>query len=259
MKILLTGSEGKISTNVIRPALKGHEIIPFDLVLGDDMLDVDCVKKKGVGVDLIIHTAGIAGPTKASDAKLYEKINLQGGKNIIDLGIKTIFLSSMSRYGVDSWMRHRYEKGAIVGDDVAVPKYLPIDIHHPSILEYDNLAEYKGKYYGESKAKIEEYAKTKGIHFISLRMSGFLPNLNKKTKRWEKLRRSAKEGEAICRKMHVYSIAGATTPEIIQKHILWAIKHKDCAARNTCVPGKDLEDICRVYFPTLKPSNQIFV
>ena len=42
------------------------------------------------------------------------------------------------------WMRHRNECGSIIGEDVAVPKYLPIDESHPSINSYKGLYEWGG-------------------------------------------------------------------------------------------------------------------
>ena len=259
VRILLTGSEGRLCSKIVKPALSKHTIIPFDLVLGNDMLDKNSLYCKMKDCDVVVHTAGISGP-QCKDVSLYEKVSVQGGKNVIDiaqeLGCLVVFFSSMAYYGTDAWMRDREEKGPVAGDGVAIPKYLPIDINHPSIEAQEKLSEYGGVYYGLSKAKIEGYAKDR---FVSLRLSGCCEVTKKRERRWEKIRLGAKKGKAPFRKMWLYSLAGTCTPKCLARAVKWGVDQKESAVKNVGVFGTGLKDVCSAYFPTLEPADQIFV
>ena len=187
-RLLVTGSSGKLSTEVILPLLKelSWDVVQFDLQLGHNILEKDSIYRvlKDNKVSAIIHAAAIAGPTKTLDYRNFEKVNTQGSVNLIQCAQefnidKFIFFSSFAYYGTDAWMRNRNEIGPIVGKDVAIPKYFPMDEKHPSILEYhfDELSEYNGKYYGLSKAKVEKYVcdHMSDIHFqfLSMRLAGY--------------------------------------------------------------------------------------
>ena len=61
MKILVTGSEGflgKILTKKL--LLEGHEIVPYDISLGKDILDFKQLYKDMSNCDVCIHLAAIA-------------------------------------------------------------------------------------------------------------------------------------------------------------------------------------------------------
>lgn len=261
VKILLTGSEGKICSTLIKPMLKEHEIIPFDLVLGDNMLDLDSVRRKA-DVDIIVHTAGVAGPTRDVPLCAYKDVNITGGVNVAkaarEFGCKVVFFSSMARYGVDAWMRHRKECGAVVGEDVAVPKYFPIDEDHPSILDYDvgMLHESKGKHYGISKAVVELCLE--GIDHVALRLAGFKEWDRRRRDRLKKVRKAAKKGDTSLRKMWLYSVAGCATKAALVKALTGAIEGRLRGAVNVCEPSTGMRHVCETYFPTVEPADQIF-
>jgi hypothetical protein len=271
-RILLTGSEGKICSLVIKPILgKSATIIPFDLVLGDDILDEKSIKKKIAGVDVVIHTAAVPGP-KLENESAYKKINYKGTVNLIKCAkaanVKQfIFFSSFSRYGTDSWMRNRNERGAVEGMDVASPIYLPIDEDHPSILDhpnYDNLYKWAGLYYGKSKALIEKYAEETvddSFQFISLRLSGFKQQYSRKSLGvCEKIFNDVGNHNINARKMSIYGMSGITTPSIlistIQACIAFPPKERFMAF-NTVESNEGLDDIIGAYFPNLV-SGSIF-
>jgi len=275
-KIFISGSEGKIATSLLVPLIKSlgeYEIIRFDKVLGDDLLDKDSIMRKLMdkNVDTVIHTAAIAGPTKTERKELYEKVNTEGSINLIKIASKNkvkkfVFFSSFSYYGVDAWMRYREETGPITGRDVVVPKYLPIDEDHPSILEYDlsKLTNYNGKYYGMSKANVERFARDNAsdlnCSFISMRLAGFSKKRLKYLQRKEDVLKKSKMGISDMRKQVIYGLAGITTKSILAAALEAILKsdHEKYDAYNVCEPNKGLRDVTKLYFPDLKPADTIF-
>ncbi|KKM73252.1 hypothetical protein LCGC14_1412400 [marine sediment metagenome] len=275
MRILVTGSEGRLCKSILIPYLKRftkYEIIPFDLILGHNMLDYDSVMQKLDGVDVVIHAAGVAGPMRAKRKTDFAKINTNGTKNMLECSAKAsvgkfIFFSSMSYYGTDAWMRYRRETGAIKGEDVAVPLYLPIDEDHPSILtrDCDKLTEYNGKYYGMSKAKVYEMAKSGDFpfDFISLRFAGFTSTPFRKIKsQLELMKKEAAKGIVRMRKHAVYRLSGITTNRIMKAAIRAVLEGKTeekVSAFNTC-EVLSLGNAASAYFPGVpqKKNGYIF-
>jgi len=268
-KILLTGSEGRIAERIIKPALeRKYEIVGFDLVLGDDILDEESIARKIDGIDYVIHTAAVPGPMGSSDRDVYRMVNYEGSKNLIKAASKYqvkkfIFFSSFARYGVDSWMRHRYEEGPITGNDVAVPKYLPIDENHPSILEYSDLVEWGGKWYGESKARVEEYGAEFAddrFAFISLRLTG----VRNKSAKWVRTRKilldESSHGIALRRKQFIYGSAGFTSEKLLVNTLYAVLESeiKGYEAFNVSDATNGNEDIVRAYFPENSVTDRIF-
>lgn len=269
LNVLLTGSSGNISKNTIIPSLKEFNIIEFDLAIGDNILDKKSIQKKMVDIDVVIHTAGIPGPTKANSFDDYLNVNFNGTKNLIDIALekrvpKFIFFSSFARYGVDSWMRYRNECGPIIGNDIAVPKYLPIDELHPSINAYKELFEWGGKWYGKSKALAEKYGEEKSndnFSFIPLRLAGFR-ELNKKLYiRKLKVSNNIKKNlKNNIRKQFIYSLAGVTPKSLLIESLKSLIKNPTNSYDpfNIVYPGIDLQEITKNFFPTLQKQNKIF-
>ena len=244
-----------ISKNTIIPSLNDFNIISL-VGGGDDVLDKKSIQKKMVNVDVVIHTAGIPGPTKANSSNDYLNVNYNGTKNLIDIALenkvsKFIFFSSFARYGVDSWMRHRNECGSIIGEDVAVPKYLPIDESHPSINSYKGLYEWGGLWYGKSKALAEEYGEEKSndkFSFIPLRLAGFR-ELNKKLY-IRKLKVNNKIKKNLIndiRKQFIYSLAGVTPKLLLIESLKSLIKNPTYSYDpfNIVYPGTNLEDVTK--------------
>jgi len=57
MKILVTGSSGFVGKHLIQKLSEKHEIIKYDLIDGQDVLDEKLLFQKLQGVDLVIHLA----------------------------------------------------------------------------------------------------------------------------------------------------------------------------------------------------------
>ncbi len=65
MKILITGSGGFIGSKVMDDLRKkGHDVRGFDILTGDDLLNLDCVERAIKEVDVVFHIAAQADLTK---------------------------------------------------------------------------------------------------------------------------------------------------------------------------------------------------
>lgn len=83
MKILLTGSRGRLGPSIERHLLRdGHEVRGFDLEAGDDILDAAAVAKAAAGMQTIVHVAGIAGDRGRGAADVLT-VNLAGTANVL--------------------------------------------------------------------------------------------------------------------------------------------------------------------------------
>lgn len=112
IKIGVIGNTGYISKSLIAELLKSKDIYEtkrigrsgdFDIYLDlSDMLNYDFSVFKDL--DYVIFTAAISSPDKcANEYDMAWKINVEGTKivikNLLNLGVKTIFLSSDAVYG----------------------------------------------------------------------------------------------------------------------------------------------------------------
>lgn len=102
MKIFLTGSSGYIGRELVKFLNSRYQIVGYDLVNGQDILDYDKLKKSMQGCDIIIHLAAIRGPDESKTFLDYFKINCQGTLNVvqaaIENGVKRIIYSSSTGY-----------------------------------------------------------------------------------------------------------------------------------------------------------------
>lgn len=269
MKIMVTGSEGRLCSGFLIPYLKKQgydDVTRFDKVLGDDMLIPSQLSAKMKNIDVVIHAAGIAGPIRAKNKDLFTTVNTKGSQNVIESSIehgvkRFIFFGSMSYYGVDAWMRFRHEKGPVTGGDVAIPFYLPIDEDHPSILKQNlkRMTDYNGSHYGLSKAKVEEFAAkataNNPMQFISLRFSGFSTN-QLTQQRFKHCIQTIRDKKLNFRKQYLYHLAGITTEELVGKSVCAAmIEANPLAAYNVCESMRGLGRVIEAYFPGVKTRD----
>lgn len=105
MKILVTGSEGflgKILTKKL--LLEGHEIVPYDISLGKDILDFKQLYKDMSNCDVCIHLAAIADLYIAeANPELTSEINVKATEKMIqfanELDVRILFSSTVCAYG----------------------------------------------------------------------------------------------------------------------------------------------------------------
>lgn len=105
MRILVTGSEGflgKILTNKL--LLQGHEIIPYDISLGKDILDFKQLYEDMSNCDVCIHLAAIADLYIAeANPELTLDINVKATEKLIqfanELDVRILFSSTVCAYG----------------------------------------------------------------------------------------------------------------------------------------------------------------
>jgi len=105
MRILITGSEGflgKVLSKKLRT--EGHEIIPFDLSIGKDILDFKQLYENMANCDVCIHLAAISDLYIAEDnPELTMDINVKATKKLIqfanELKVRILFASTVCAYG----------------------------------------------------------------------------------------------------------------------------------------------------------------
>jgi len=100
MKILITGSSGFVGTYLTKKLSRNHQIVRYDLVRGEDILDHKLLEKKLKGVDLVIHLAAfISAQESWTKPMKYLKNNSLGTMSVVKCSIRSgvkrlIFFSS---------------------------------------------------------------------------------------------------------------------------------------------------------------------
>lgn len=100
MKILITGSSGFVGTYLVKKLSKKYEIVTYDLVRGQDVLNSKLLTQKLRGVDLVIHLAAFISVNESWKKPMdYMRNNVLGTLSVVDCAIKTgvkkmIFFSS---------------------------------------------------------------------------------------------------------------------------------------------------------------------
>jgi nucleoside-diphosphate-sugar epimerase len=167
MKVVVTGSSGRIGQYVVREVAQAHSVIGFDRNVRDvtgipqvagDICDLDQCKRTFDGAEVILHLAAIPGPE--GDGMDVMRINVIGTYAVHQAAVacgvrRVVSASTISIYGFA--FRHR---------DFA-PDYFPIDVAHP-VKPQDH--------YAISKQATEEIAASfwrgHGLETIILRPSG---------------------------------------------------------------------------------------
>ncbi len=70
MKIMVTGHRGYIGSRFVEAFGDIYEIVGYDLLEGNDILDYENLKKKMRGVDVVVHEAAIPAPIEGKVMKI---------------------------------------------------------------------------------------------------------------------------------------------------------------------------------------------
>ena len=146
MKILLTGSSGRIGRAIYGALAGSHEVVGIDRnvfsttqVIGD-FTDADILNPLLYGADAVIHTAGPHAPHVGvlPDAE-FERINVEGTKTLFELalaaGVKRfVYTSTTALYG------HAIKPGECTWVDEETPP-APKSIYHRTNLAAESLLE----------------------------------------------------------------------------------------------------------------------
>ena len=100
MKILITGSAGFVGKHLVKKLSGKHEVVVYDRLDGQDVLDSRLLTKKLQDVDLIIHLAAFISAQESWEKPMdYMRNNALGTLSVINCAIKAgvkkvIFFSS---------------------------------------------------------------------------------------------------------------------------------------------------------------------
>ena len=106
MKILITGANGFLGSELVKEISKEHEIVIFDLENKQDILNYEQLKNSMFDCDVVIHLAAIKGPNESKKFQDYFQLNDLGTLNVVkacsETGVKKlIYISSTGYYGLE--------------------------------------------------------------------------------------------------------------------------------------------------------------
>jgi nucleoside-diphosphate-sugar epimerase len=178
MKIFITGSSGYIGSELVKRLSGRYEIVKYDLVNGQDILDYTKIREAMAGCDIVVHLAAIRGPDESKTFLDYFRVNCQGTLNVVQSAVENnvrriVYASSTGYYGL--------ERG--------VPFVKPIKESNPVITQHVKVEDLKCRdcdiAYSTSKVIAEQilanYGLRKKIEVIILRLG---PIGGKPGERW---------------------------------------------------------------------------
>lgn len=127
MKILVTGHRGYLGSRFVAKHNQDFEIVGYDSVDGDDLLDKNSLENKMNGCEMVVHLAAIPKPVPGKTFDDYFKTNVEGTKNIAEIAEKLkvkriVYGSSTTIYGIE----------------VGIPFSTPIKENQPFVSQYIN-------------------------------------------------------------------------------------------------------------------------
>ncbi|MFB9214298.1 NAD-dependent epimerase/dehydratase family protein [Vibrio sinaloensis] len=147
MKILVTGSAGRVGRAIYIKLMKAHQVVGLDKTpcstadyIGD-VRDIDLITKALEGVDVIVHTAALHAPhvDLVSDQE-FEDVNVKATEQLALLAVKKgikhfVFTSTTALYGFSS------TPDGVAGwvNETVTPK--PKTIYHRSKIEAEQILE----------------------------------------------------------------------------------------------------------------------
>jgi UDP-glucose 4-epimerase len=114
MKILVTGSAGRVGRAICIQLMKHHDVIGLDLTpcsttnIVGDICDTSLLRQAIAGVDVIVHTAALHAPhVPYRSPELFQRINVDASAQLaclaVELGVQHfVFTSTTALYGPPS-------------------------------------------------------------------------------------------------------------------------------------------------------------
>lgn len=105
MRVLVTGSEGFLGRHLVRAlSEKGHEVVPYDLQFGHDILDIERLRGALQGASACIHLAAVADLYVAEgEAGRAREVNVAGTAAVLQacetVGVRLLYASTCCAYG----------------------------------------------------------------------------------------------------------------------------------------------------------------
>jgi UDP-glucose 4-epimerase len=139
MKVLVTGSSGFVGQKLVEALrARGHEVEPFDILTGQDMMLYEEVHEAVKRNEAVMHIAAMADLTKITDpatGKICNDLNIIGTYNIAHAcaveGKWLIYASTCCVYG------NSHDPSLIEDEDHALPR--PNELYAASKLAGENL------------------------------------------------------------------------------------------------------------------------
>lgn len=145
MKILVTGSAGRIGRNIYIHLMQAHEVVGLDLTpcstadFVGDIKDPELIRSALKGVDVVIHTAALHAPhVNYRSEQEFIDINVKATEQLatiaIELGVAHfVFTSTTALYGFASTPSR--QTGWVTEDVTPIPK----TIYHRSKIQAESL------------------------------------------------------------------------------------------------------------------------
>ena len=129
MRVFITGQKGYLGRRFIQKYGSDYEVVGFDLIDGDNLLEYENVRERMSGCDQVVHLAAIPKPVEGETFESYFKNNVEATLNVARAATENklqriIYASSTTIYGIERGIPFRTP---IREDQKFVSQYLSVD------------------------------------------------------------------------------------------------------------------------------------
>lgn len=105
-KVMITRHKGYVGKALVEAMKDDYEIVGYDIIDGNDILDYKNLKDKMKGCEIVIHEAAIPAPVVGKTYDDYFRTNVEGTHNVAraaeENGVRRlIYASSTTIYGIE--------------------------------------------------------------------------------------------------------------------------------------------------------------
>lgn len=106
MRILITGHKGYLGSEFIKRYGQEYDIVGFDHVDNEELLDYNALNEKMRGIEQVVHLAAIPKPVEGKDFEEYFRNNVEATFNVAKAAVvnkvrRIIYASSTTIYGIE--------------------------------------------------------------------------------------------------------------------------------------------------------------